>query len=107
MPASARSARSPSRSTSSAARPRTKRRSLIRALAPGFARERPKSLGLLEYARSWAGAYLLRRGVFLPYELKEVVDPDVARDGLRRLKPLRRLAANLTPDPGSDVGRVC
>jgi asparagine synthase (glutamine-hydrolysing) len=80
---------------------------LIRALAPHFARETPKAPGLLEYARSWAGAYLLRRGLFLPHELKEVMDPDVAREGLRRLKPLRWLAATLSPDPGSDVGRVC
>jgi asparagine synthase (glutamine-hydrolysing) len=28
-------------------------------------------------------------------------------DGLRRLKPSRRLAATLSPDPRSDVGRVC
>jgi asparagine synthase (glutamine-hydrolysing) len=82
-------------------------RPLIRALAPGFARRQPKVLGLLEYARSWAGAYLLRRGLFLPHELKEVMDPAVAREGLRRLRPLRRLAETLTPDPGSDVGRVC
>src|SRR5271163_4170988 len=82
-------------------------RPLIRALAPGLAREAPKALGLLEYGHSWAGSYLLRRGLFLPYELKEVMDPDVAREGLRRLKPLRRLAENLSPDPGSDVGRVC
>ena len=67
----------------------------------------PKALGLLEYARSWAGAYLLRRGLFLPYELNEVMDPDLVREGLRRLKPLRRLAENLSPDPGSNIGRVC
>jgi asparagine synthase (glutamine-hydrolysing) len=82
-------------------------RPLIRVLAPGFAREAPKALGLLEYGRSWAGTYLLRRGLFLPYELKKIMDPDVAREGLRRLQPLRRLAAALSPDPGSDVGRVC
>ena len=82
-------------------------RPLIRALAPGLAREVPKALGLLEYGRSWAGTYLLRRGLFLPYELKKIMDPDVAREGLRRLKPLRRLVANLSPDPGSDVGRIC
>jgi asparagine synthase (glutamine-hydrolysing) len=57
--------------------------------------------------RSWAGAYLLRRGLFLPAELNEVMDPDVAREGPRRLKPLRRLAENLLPDPRSNVGRVC
>jgi asparagine synthase (glutamine-hydrolysing) len=82
-------------------------RPLIRAIAPGLGRARPKALGLLEYARSWAGLYLLRRGLFLPYELKDVMDPDIAREGLRRLKPLQCLAGNLSPDPGSDVGRVC
>jgi asparagine synthase (glutamine-hydrolysing) len=82
-------------------------RPLIRTLAPGLAGETPKAPGLLEYGRSWAGTYLLRRGLYLPYELKEVMDPAMAREGLRRLQPLRRLAATLTPDPGSDVGRVC
>jgi asparagine synthase (glutamine-hydrolysing) len=82
-------------------------RRLIRTLAPGLARRAPKAPGLFEYAGSWAGAYLLRRGLHLPYELKEVMDPDLAREGLRRLKPLRRLARTLSPDPGSDPGRVC
>ncbi|HEX3883735.1 MAG TPA: asparagine synthase (glutamine-hydrolyzing) [Stellaceae bacterium] len=79
----------------------------IPALAPGFAKARPKALGMLEYANRWAGAYLLRRGLFLPHELPGIMDPDMAREGLRRLKPLRRLAASLAPDPGSDTGRVC
>src|SRR5206468_11189168 len=38
---------------------------LIRAFAPGFVRGRPKAPGFLEYANNWAGAYLLRRGLFL------------------------------------------
>ena len=79
----------------------------INAMAPEFARARPKALGVLEYANSWAGAYLLRRGLLLPHELAQIMDPDFAREGLRRLKPLRRLAASLVPDPGSDVARVC
>jgi asparagine synthase (glutamine-hydrolysing) len=62
---------------------------------------------VLEYANSWAGAYLLRRGLFLPHELNEVMEHDFAREGLRRLKPLRRLAASLVPDPGSDTARIC
>ena len=82
-------------------------RPLIGALAPGLARARPKALGLLQYTRSWAGTYLLRRGHYLPHELKQVMDPEMAREGLRRLQPLRRLATTLSPDPGSDVGRVC
>ena len=74
---------------------------------PCFSRARPKALGLLEHAGSWPGAYLLRRGLFLPHELPEVMDPEIAREGLRRLKPLRRLAASLMPDPSSDSARVC
>ena len=77
------------------------------AIAPDFARAQPKALGLLEYANSWAGSYLLRRGLFLPHELGQVMEPDIAHEGLRRLRPLRRLAASLVPDPGSDVTRVC
>ena len=82
-------------------------RALIGTVAPGFARARPKALGVLEYSGNWAGAYLLRRGLFLPHELPEVMDAEIAREGLRRLKPLHRLAASLMPDPSSDVARVC
>ncbi|MGA7792983.1 MAG: asparagine synthase (glutamine-hydrolyzing) [Candidatus Acidiferrales bacterium] len=82
-------------------------RQLISAVAPGLARTRPKILGILEYSGTWAGAYLLRRGLYLPTELAEVMDPEIAREGMRRLNPLGRLGANLTPDPSSDVGRIC
>jgi asparagine synthase (glutamine-hydrolysing) len=82
-------------------------RLLIKALVPDFARERPKALGLLQYSNRWAGAYLLRRGLFLPHELAQIMDPALAREGLRRLNPLRRLAESMNPDPRSDVGRVC
>jgi asparagine synthase (glutamine-hydrolysing) len=82
-------------------------RKVIGRFAPGFSRARPKALGFLEYSGSWAGAYLLRRGLFLPSELHEVMDSEVAREGVRRLNPLGRLSASLMPDPGSDVARVC
>jgi asparagine synthase (glutamine-hydrolysing) len=82
-------------------------RKFIGGVAPGFSRARPKALGVLEYSGTWAGTYLLRRGLFLPNELPDVMDAEIAREGLRRLKPLRRVAASLTPDPSSDVARVC
>ena len=80
---------------------------LIKTMAPGLARSKPKSLGVLQHASSWAGAYLLRRGLYLPHEMALMMNPDFAREGLRRLKPLRRLTTALTPDPGSNVGRIC
>jgi asparagine synthase (glutamine-hydrolysing) len=73
----------------------------------GLARHAPKALGMLEYGGSYAGAYLLRRGLFLPFELSGVLDSDLAREGLRRLKPLARIRRTLSPDPGSPVARVC
>ena len=82
-------------------------RTIIARVAPAFSRARPKALGLLEYSGTWAGAYLLRRGLFLPKELPKVMDPEIAREGMLRLKPLCCLGASLKPDPGSDVGRIC
>jgi asparagine synthase (glutamine-hydrolysing) len=66
-----------------------------------------KALGVLEHPGTWASTYLLCRGLFLPNELPDVMDAEIAREGLRRLKPLRRLAASLMPDPNSDVAPVC
>lgn len=80
---------------------------LLATLAPGFAQDRPKALGMLEHAGTLAGAYLLRRGLFLPHELHRVLDRDLVREGLRRLKPALALEHHLRPDPGSDIGRVC
>ena len=51
----------------------------------------PKYAGLLEYGGTYPGAYLLRRGLFMPWELPEVLDPDLVREGWRQLQPLARL----------------
>jgi asparagine synthase (glutamine-hydrolysing) len=51
----------------------------------------PKYAGLLEYGGTYAGAYLLRRGLFMPWELPEILDSQIARDGWEELKPLMRL----------------
>ena len=78
----------------------------LSALAPGVVRRNPKVPGVLRHARSWGGAYMLRRGVRLPEELGAVMDPDMARVGLERLNPVERLDGLLEPDPGNDNGRV-
>lgn len=52
----------------------------------------PKYAGLLEYGTRPGDAYLLRRGLFMPWELPHVMDPDMARDGWRALAPRLRLA---------------
>ena len=75
--------------------------------ATGVARRNPKAAGVLDYAGSWAGAYLLRRAVLMPFELDKVMDPAMAREGLAELDPLGAIERSVTPDPGSDNGRVC
>lgn len=45
----------------------------------------PKWAGLLEYGTSYGGAYLLRRGLFMPWELDQVLGSDMAHEGLLSL----------------------
>ncbi len=66
----------------------------------------PKAAGLLEYGGTYAGAYLLRRGLFMPWELARVLDPDTIRDGLARLQPLQLIGAALQPDAHDNFARV-
>ena len=48
----------------------------------------PKFAGLLEYGGTVSGAYLLRRGLFMPWELPQVLDPEFAAAGLDELNGL-------------------
>jgi asparagine synthase (glutamine-hydrolysing) len=45
----------------------------------------PKYASVLEYGGTIEGAYLLRRALFLPWELPTIMDPDLARNGLEEL----------------------
>ena len=64
-----------------------------------------KYAGLLEYGGTYAGAYLLRRGLFMPWELPNLLDPDVVREGWRTLQPMLQLEAT-TRGIGSQQLRV-
>ena len=55
----------------------------------------PKYAGLFEYGGSFAGAYLLRRGLFMPWELPELLDPEIVREGWAELQTLVRLDETL------------
>lgn len=67
---------------------------------PFLAGSNPKLPGMLEYGGSWAGLYLLKRGLFMPWELNRLLPPAMVREGLERLDVLGRLGAldaNLAP----------
>jgi asparagine synthase (glutamine-hydrolysing) len=66
----------------------------------------PKAAGLLEYGGRFAGGYLLRRGLFMPWELSRLLERDVVEQGLRRLAPLSLIERELTPTPLSPAARV-
>ena len=51
----------------------------------------PKYAGLLEYGGTAGGAYLLRRGLYMPWELPQLMGPDMAREGWARLQTIARL----------------
>lgn len=66
----------------------------------------PKAQGLLRYGATWSGAYFMRRGLYMPWELAAAApswmpaDPDALAESLHGLEAL------LAPDPGSDHARV-
>lgn len=51
----------------------------------------PKYASLFEYGGTYGGAYLLRRGLFMPWELPDFLDGDLVRDGWATLQPILRL----------------
>lgn len=71
-------------------------RGLRRLLAPLVsAIGSPKYASLPEYAGTYEGAYLLRRALFLPWEVEATVDPFTMSAGLDRLRTLPALAASI------------
>jgi asparagine synthase (glutamine-hydrolysing) len=55
----------------------------------------PKYAGLLEYGGDYGGAYLLRRGLFMPWELPDILDADMVRAGCQELQAVRRLDSTI------------
>jgi asparagine synthase (glutamine-hydrolysing) len=52
---------------------------------------KPKWAGLIEYAGDIGDAYLLRRGLFMPWELPSLLDAETVRVGWRALEPVLRM----------------
>lgn len=76
---------------------------LLAQLCPGL---HPKGAGLLGLGGSYPGAYLLRRGLFMPWEIKDLDAPELLRQGLSELQELDLIGSTLQPDPGTAYARV-
>jgi len=64
----------------------------------------PKAPAVTRYGETWGGAYLVQRGLYMPWELPMAADE--AEEGLKRLEFFERAEAMLEPDPSSAFGRV-
>ncbi|MCG3175518.1 MAG: Asparagine synthetase [glutamine-hydrolyzing] 1 [Candidatus Omnitrophica bacterium] len=62
--------------------------------------------GLLSQPRGLTGAYLLKRGLFMPWELPDLLGKEMAVEGLRRLRLPERLSEALRRTGRSDRVRV-
>lgn len=54
----------------------------------------PKFAGLIEYGTTIEDAYLLRRSLYMPWELPRVLDPDIVREGWAALQALPSFRAS-------------
>ena len=66
----------------------------------------PKTARLPKYGRTYEGAYLVKRGLYLPEELPELLGREMAEEGLRELRMIDRIRESMTPDPGTPLARV-
>ncbi len=79
-------------------------RRLYLLLSPKFLS--PKLSGLLKYGGSYQGAYFLRRGLFMPWELQPMIGKEMAQEGLRRLCLMSHIRSVISPDPGTPFSRI-
>ena len=73
---------------------------------PGPFFPHPKHAGLLKYGGTYEGAYFLKRGLFMPWELSAVLGKEMVHEGLNRLRFLELIRETITPDPKNDFARV-
>jgi asparagine synthase (glutamine-hydrolysing) len=51
----------------------------------------PKYAAIFEYGGTYGGAYLVRRGMYMPWELTDVLDVDMVREGWEQLQTIPQL----------------
>lgn len=57
----------------------------------------PKFAGLFEYGATTGGAYLLRRGLYMHWELSDLLDPELAKQGWQELCSFDQLNRIIPP----------
>lgn len=65
-----------------------------------------KAAGIAELGSTYAGAYLLRRGLFMPWELSEVMPTQMAQRGLEEVGPLAHIEREARASEAVGFARV-
>ncbi len=82
-------------------------RHLAVALGPQRIGVSPKAAGLLEYGGDYPGAWMLRRGLRMPWELEnDLLSSEMVSEGLARLRPLEMVRSAMTPAAMGSFGRI-
>lgn len=66
----------------------------------------PKLSGLVRYGGTYEGAYFLKRGLFLPWELRALVGDELAHEGLRTFNPTARIQSEIDSDLKTPFARI-
>jgi asparagine synthase (glutamine-hydrolysing) len=75
-------------------------------LASRFGWVHAKAAALSRLGPDLAGLYLVRRGLFMPWELPSLLDVELVREGLSALQPPRFLRADLGADCEDDYATI-
>ncbi len=81
-------------------------RSLYSSLMAQHTSFSPKIAGLLTFGGTYPGAYFLKRGLFMPWELKPLLGEETVQEGLSHFMPDEYMGEKLIPDPQSSFARV-
>jgi asparagine synthase (glutamine-hydrolysing) len=76
------------------------------AAAAGLVLRHPKTKLIPRHGGTWAGAWFLQRGLFMPDELPELLGERLAAEGLEKLGIYDQIDRVIQPDPGTAFGRV-
>jgi len=75
-------------------------------VSPAVKKLSPKTGGLIKYGGTYPGAWFLKRGLFMPWELDDILDQETVRQGLADLDPLGHIQRVLEPQPAAPFARV-
>jgi len=80
----------------------------LRVLASPFMNSMvsPKIAGIFEYGGSFGGAYLLRRSLFMPWEIPKILDEEIVKEGLEKLETVIKMDSEID-SIGSPFGKIC